>query len=845
MMLDFVQLHVLPNIKQKMILTISWIFLMIINESLEAGNLEAGVLNIGVLIPLDDNCTRNAIEMAIEDIEKKPDMIFRNLTRYKLTAHFMKTDKSLGSAIEAQNRLYKTTPTKIATIGPPYTEQNDYCTEYSTAQGNLQISYTEANEPFEPYFVMYFQTPPSIVSSFIAACYFLNKFNWSRVAILFDYAQARYCNNPKSLENILENCLNKINLLIVQGIRSNPVSYGVSNEIGELQNKDVRIILALFSVSGARKVFCEAYNRKMTKPKVLWILFEILPIGWASDIFNAQPIPGGFKREINCSEEQLLDAAQGYISFTKQSLRKDNKTTLSNVTSESFLNRLNKHVDNKCDENLAYAYDAIWVAAMAFNLTDDTADLSVYSYNSFDVVFKLANSVQNVTFEGVTGPVSYQTQVSGGFPSRIGQISLYVFIKEFGMKLIGMHDTSSEVLLLEPEAELVLFPNNIVPKDQSTYNFYFSSFSNILLIIVWFFAIFGIVIAVLCLIFSLKYKAEVKEYSTLSLNGAIIIGSILSYLSVIIYGVDIRFVEQRLIPEMCYAFISLLSIGFTLTFGSLFSKVWRTYKLCMRSGNLSNKSPGIIQVQLQNVREWLLFVVVGSFLLIDIAILVTWRQLSPFMVNIYNITAVENLSDDTIIIEQVVKCTCNFQTEFTIGLYCYKGLLLLFGIFLVWQIKNINNKSDISSKNIGVAIYNVAAVSVTGVICVSILATTTKFDASYIIIAVCICICNTATLLLIFLPKILIVINSSGLIIHKSSSINNREHQLNKSLTVTSCITHHKNLGLSENLKKTNESRRKTNESRRKISMTNIYSKPDKDNKNFNLGFVIWLLLRC
>ena len=149
-----------------------------------------------------------------------------------------------------------------------------------------------------------------------------------------------------------------------------------------------------------------------------------------------------------------------------------------------------------------------------------------------------------------------------------------------------------------------------------------------------------------------------------------------------------------------------------------------------------------------------MFVVIAGFLLVDIIILTTWSKISPFTIDIKNITTIENLFDDTINIEQLIKCTCNYQTEFTIGLYCYKGLLLLFGIFLVWQLKSACNKSESSSKNIGMAVYNAAAISVTGVICVSILATTNKFEASYIIITVCICICNTTTLLLIFLPKV-------------------------------------------------------------------------------------------
>ena len=154
--------------------------------------------------------------------------------------------------------------------------------------------------------------------------------------------------------------------------------------------------------------------------------------------------------------------------------------------------------------------------------------------------------------------------------------------------------------------------------------------------------------------------------------------------------------------------------------------------------------------------EWFLTIIVCAFLLIDVIIMLVWMKVSPFDYQVKNLTKSNNLFEDTINIEQLVGCTCKYETEFTIGMYCYKGVMLIFGLFLAWQTRNANIKTQNDSKQIAMAIYNVVAVSVIGVICVSVLSNTTRYEASYAIVAVCICICTTTTLLLIFVPKVCI-----------------------------------------------------------------------------------------
>ena len=141
--------------------------------------------------------------------------------------------------------------------------------------------------------------------------------------------------------------------------------------------------------------------------------------------------------------------------------------------------------------------------------------------------------------------------------------------------------------------------------------------------------------------------------------------------------------------------------------------------------------------------------IVLSFITIDVIIIVIWAIVSP-----YKGEEREVHSSNIFLKEVFVGCSCKHETKFMITLYCYKGLLLIFGLFLTWQTRYAKFKIRNESKDIAMAIYNVVATSVIGVICVTILARTTKHNAMYAVLAASIWLCNTTTLFLTFVPKV-------------------------------------------------------------------------------------------
>ena len=69
------------------------------------------------------------------------------------------------------------------------------------------------------------------------------------------------------------------------------------------------------------------------------------------------------------------------------------------------------------------------------------------------------------------------------------------------------------------------------------------------------------------------------KMSSPNLNNLIIVGCILCYSSVIILGLDSSITSETAFPYICTAKAWVLMAGFTLSFGSMFSKTWRVHSI--------------------------------------------------------------------------------------------------------------------------------------------------------------------------------------------------------------------------------------------------------------------------
>lgn len=76
---------------------------------------------------------------------------------------------------------------------------------------------------------------------------------------------------------------------------------------------------------------------------------------------------------------------------------------------------------------------------------------------------------------------------------------------------------------------------------------------------------------------------RVIELSHPVTNTLMLIGLALCFLSVFLVGLDGQFVTETMFTVMCTLRKWALSIGFTLGYGAMFSKVWRVHRLTTKN----------------------------------------------------------------------------------------------------------------------------------------------------------------------------------------------------------------------------------------------------------------------
>ena len=89
------------------------------------------------------------------------------------------------------------------------------------------------------------------------------------------------------------------------------------------------------------------------------------------------------------------------------------------------------------------------------------------------------------------------------------------------------------------------------------------------------------------------------------------------------------------------------------------------------------------------------------------------------------------------------------------ALYGYKGILLLFGVFLAWETRNVTIPALNDSKYIGLSVYNVVILSAIGATVSMVLNDTAYYELLHVLVSAVVLLSTTVTLTMVFLPKVI------------------------------------------------------------------------------------------
>lgn len=93
-------------------------------------------------------------------------------------------------------------------------------------------------------------------------------------------------------------------------------------------SQDARIIVGLFYVVAARRVLCEMYKQGLYGSSYVWFF-----IGWYEDNWYEANLS---QEKIECTREQMKEAAEGHLTTEALNWNQDNQKTISGMVLQSF-----------------------------------------------------------------------------------------------------------------------------------------------------------------------------------------------------------------------------------------------------------------------------------------------------------------------------------------------------------------------------------------------------------------------------------------------------------------------------------------------------------------------------
>lgn len=726
-----------------------------------------------------------AVQMALEDINNSTDI----LPGYILRLHHHNSKCQAGLAAKQLFELLYKPPVKLILLSgcSPVTT---VIAESANVWNLVVLSYGASSPALSnrERFPTLFRTHPSANMQNPTRVKLFEKFKWRKITILQSVEEV-FTSTAKDLE---EQCREK-------GIRVERQSfYGdPTDAVKTLVRQDARVIIGLFYVTEARRVLCQAYKHGLYGRKYVWFY-----IGWYADTWFIPPK----EENINCTAEQMAEAAQYHFTTESIMLSRDKSPAISGMTGIQFQKRLTEAIETDPANTGGFpeaplAYDAVWALALAFNCTMTSLPAGVhledFTYTNRIIADQLFECVKNTQFKGVSGNVMFSDLGDRIARTQIEQMQDGKYV------MMGYYDSSDQKLDWFDREK---FAGGRGPPHDSTIVKESLLTVNIeLYVAAAFFAFLQVTLSLCAFVFNLKYSYRgVIVQSQPQCNNILIVGCALCSLSLLLMGLP---AEGIILPKesftvLCHSRISLLMFGFTFAYGSMFAKVWIVHRMgasenqelaaiakdedentpwesirmllaamvgrqvlvaaALRKisnhayGSLVARRPCLLNQPIPALR---FYCVVALLFLADVAIITVWVVLDPLQrqeLRFHLQDAPAGTDDDVMLLPILEQCQSVHQEIWIAVVLGYKCLLLVFGLFLAYESGSTKIRYINDSRQVSISIYNVGLLSLTtGPVSVFLIVSLP--NAFFAFVSVAVLLCTYISLGLVFIPKVLYV----------------------------------------------------------------------------------------
>ncbi|XP_030645036.1 gamma-aminobutyric acid type B receptor subunit 1 [Chanos chanos] len=667
-----------------------------------------------------------AAQMALDLVNNRTDI----LPDYELELIHYDSRCDPGEATKLLYDLLYTEPIKIVLM-PGCSSVSTLVAEAARMWNLIVLSYGSSSPALSnrQRFPTFFRTHPSATLHNPTRVQLFQKWKWTKIATIQQTTEV-FTSTLDDLEQRVKEA--GIEISVRQSFLTDP-AVAVKN----LKRQDARIIVGLFYETEARKVFCEVYKEKLYGKKYVWFL-----IGWYADNWYKIKDPS-----INCTVENMKEAVEGHVTTEIVMLNPETVRGASNLTSQEFLAQLMSKLGGKNPEETGgfqeapLAYDAVWALALALNKTVGPLKakghrLEDFNYNNKEITAEIYRALNTSSFEGVSGHVVFDAQGSRMAWTLIEQL------QGGSYKKIGYYDMT--------KGNLSWFHNDKwigpgPPADQTVVIQKLRFLSQKLFVSVSVFAGLGILLGIVCLTFNI-YNSNVRyiQNSQPYLNNMTAVGCMMALAAVFPLGIDGRHVRRSQFPVVCQFRLWLLGLGFSLAYGSMFTKIWWVHTVFTKKDEKKDKR--------KHLEPWKLYATVGVLLVIDILSLMIWQIVDPLHITVEKFTKEAPKEDIDVLIEPLLEhCSSEKMNTWLGVVYGYKGLLLLLGIFLAYETKSVSTEKINDHRAVGMAIYNVSVLCMITAPVTMILSS--KQDASFAFASLAIVFSVYITLVVLFVPK--------------------------------------------------------------------------------------------
>ncbi|XP_043276571.1 gamma-aminobutyric acid type B receptor subunit 2 isoform X2 [Venturia canescens] len=511
-------------------------------------------------------------------------------------------------------------------------------------------------------------------------------------------------------------------------------------QLRTLKELDTRIIIGSFSPKLAPLLFCEAWKLGMHGGDYAWILpGEAIDLsGMSGDWWHNGPE--------DCSTSQLSETLNGLIIVQSYGTSLTEEASYSGLTTSEFTSELAKR-GVTLSKYAGQTYDAVWSMALALQkleefLNSNKSSIAQYNHSRKEMAHYLLEQLKSLNFVGVSGPVSFDGA------DRVG-ITAFYQMHGHSIRRIALYIPKNKQLTMNClGCARIHWPGEHPPVARRVFRFRMVTIEYGAFLAVTCLASVGVTLAVAFLAFNLHFRKHKSiKLSSPRLNNMAAVGCALVYGAVILLGLDHATLSDSdgYFPTICTARAYLLSAGFSLAFGSMFTKTYRVHRIFIRSRS------GVVKNKL--LQDTQLISLIFVLLLIDCLVVTLWVTLDPMQRDLRNLTLEISAQDRAVIYQpQVEVCRSQHTNGWLAALYAYKGLLLIVGVYMAWETRHVKIPALNDSQYIGMSVYSVVITS--GIVVVLANLMSDRATLAFVTITALILASTTATLALLFLPQL-------------------------------------------------------------------------------------------